>query len=283
MTFREASDRYLKGVLVKDSIHTYRKISGYLKRACELIGDYDCKDIDKNTLHDVILYRRKMNPNITNKTLNIYLLYIQVVLRDETDILIPYKKLREIKKIPKILDEKVIDKVFKYLDGINTNESKRNKLMFNLLLDTGLRISELLNITLDDVDFMNNILVARNTKTREYRQVLFTESTKDDLLEFAALNRIEDYIFINLKTRKQLHPDSVQTICQRIREKAKINQSITPHKWRHTFASRFIDKDGNQFVLMKLLGHKKITTTQIYVQVSMKKVREEYMRIIENR
>ena len=61
-----------------------------------------------------------------------------------------------------------------------------------------------------------------------------------------------------------------------------INQSITPHKWRHTFVSRFIENDGNQFVLMKLLGHKKITTTQIYVQVSMKKVKKEYMRIFEN-
>ena len=95
-------------------------------------------------------------------------------------------------------------------------------------------------------------------------------------------NKIDQYIFINLTTRELLHDDSIQTICQRIQENAKINQSITPHKWRHTFASRFIENDGNQFVLMKLLGHKKITTTQIYVQVSMKKVKKEYMRIFEN-
>ena len=283
MKFKDASESYLKQVKVRDSHNTYIKLEGYFRRICKYLGDQECSTINKNTFLDFILYRREINPNVSNKTLNIYILYIQVVLREETGRVVPFRKLREVKKIPQILPDSIIKKVYRYLDKINTQESKRNKLMFMMLLDTGLRISELLNVTLDDVDFSNNIVKARHTKTKEHRQVLITDSTKDFLLEFAAVNSITDYIFINLSTREMLHDDSIQTICQRIQLKANIKQSITPHKWRHTFASKFIDNDGNQFVLMKLLGHKKITTTQIYVQVSMKKVKEEYLRIFENR
>jgi len=151
-----------------------------------------------------------------------------------------------------------------------------------MLLDTGLRISELLSVTIDSADFLNKIIHVTKTKSKEHRQVLITSRTCDELLDFISINKVREYIFINLKSREVLHDDSIQSICQRLQEKIGIKQSITPHKWRHTFASRFIDNDGNQFVLMKLLGHKKITTTQIYVQVSMKKVKEEYLRIFKN-
>lgn len=282
MKFEEAANNYLKQVKVKDSKNTYIKLKGYFKRICDFMGEMECADINKNTLLDLILHRRKIYPEISNKTLNIYVLYVQVILREELDIIIPFKKLKEETKIPQILSESVINKVYKYLDKVGTQETRRNKIMFMMLLDTGLRIGELLNVTIHDIDFSNNIVKATHTKTKAHRQVLITDNTKELLLEYAAVNRIDNHIFINLSTREMIHDDSIQTICQRIQEKAKIKQSITPHKWRHTFASRFIDNDGNQFVLMKLLGHRKITTTQIYVQVSMKKVKEEYLRIFKN-
>jgi|LGVE01.1.fsa_nt_gb site-specific recombinase XerD len=282
MKFKEATKSYLKQVEVRESPNTFKKLKGYLRRTNQFMGDYDCSKIDRNILLDFIIHRRNINPEVSNTTLNIYILYIQVVLREEVDMIVPFKKLREEKKIPQILSDVVIKKVYDFLDSTGTQESVRNKLMFMMLLDTGLRISELLNISIDDINFISNIVRASKTKNKEHRQVLITDSTKNMLLEFIGTNKIKSYIFINLTTRRILHSDSIQTICKRIQKKAKINQSITPHKWRHTFASRFIDNDGNQFVLMKLLGHKKITTTQIYVQVSMKKVKEEYFRIFGN-
>jgi site-specific recombinase XerD len=151
-----------------------------------------------------------------------------------------------------------------------------------MLLDTGLRISELLSIKVKNIDFHENMILVTKTKTREHRYVMMTERTKMLLSQFILSCSIDKYIFINLETRRLLHPDSIQTICKRIKEKLKLDQSITPHKWRHTFATRFIENDGNLFVLQKLLGHHDVSTTQIYTHISMKKVILEYNKIVQN-
>lgn len=283
MKFNQACELHLKSCKVINSVLTYKKIKGYLDRSCELIGDYECSSIDKNTLLDVILYRKNINPKITNKTLNMYIMYIKMVIKEITDRDIYIKKLKEDKKLPQILDDLTILKVYNYLDTLNNESSRRNKLMFMMLLDTGLRISELLSIQVDNIDFSQRIIYISKTKSKEHRKVLFTNSTKEYLLDFIKRNKIHKYVFINFKTRTAITPDSIQTIVQRIRKLGNIKKSITPHKWRHTFASNFNDKNGNMFVLQKLLGHKKISTTQIYVTVSMKKVIEEYIRVVENK
>ncbi len=181
-----------------------------------------------------------------------------------------------------VVSELTMRKVFNYLDLKSFDEARRNKLMFMMLLDTGARISELLNIQVKDIDFHENMILLTRTKISEQRYVMMTEDTKNTLANFILSCDIESYIFINLETRQQLHPDSIQTICSRLKDKLKLDQSITPHKWRHTFATRFIENDGNMFVLSKLLGHHNISTTQIYTHVSMKKVKEEYNKIVRN-
>ncbi|KFZ27419.1 MAG: Tyrosine recombinase XerD [Candidatus Izimaplasma bacterium HR2] len=282
MKFIEACEIHLKSCKVIYTDFTYIKVKGYLNRSCELIGNYKCSKINKDTLLDLILHRKKINPNITNKTLNMYIMYVRLVIREETGREIPFKKFREEKKLPQILDDKTILQVYNFLDSVKSEESKRNKLMFMLLLDTGLRISELLSIQIDNIDFSSRMIYVTKTKSKEHRNVLFTYKTQEVLSSFIERNNITNYIFINLKTRKLLRLDSIQTICQKIMRLGNIKKSITPHKWRHTFASNFNDKNGNIFVLQKLLGHKKISTTQIYVTVSMKKVIEEYSRVVEN-
>ncbi len=282
MKFSDACNNYLKEIQVTTSPANNRKVVGYLKRACEFMGDLDCDVINRTTLLDLIIYRKEINPRISNNTLNRYIMYVQSVMKYELDIEIKFRKLREEKKIRQVLSELTIRKVFKYLDSLTIDEAKRNKLMFLMLLDTGLRISELLSIKVKNIDFHENMILVTKTKTREHRYVMMTERTKMLLSQFILSCSIDKYIFINLETRRLLHPDSIQTICKRIKEKLKLDQSITPHKWRHTFATRFIENDGNLFVLQKLLGHHDVSTTQIYTHISMKKVILEYNKIVQN-
>lgn len=215
MKFSRACYIYLKQCKVMNVDLTYKKIKGYLKRSCELIGDLKCSSINKNTLLDVILYRKDINPNISNKTLNMYIMYIKMVIKETTDREITMKKLKEEKKLPQLLDELTILQVYKYLDTVKSKEAKRNKLMFMLLLDTGLRISELLSIQINNIDFTTRMIYVSKTKSKEHRIVMFTSKTMVYLLEFIKLHSINNYIFINLKTRTKMKPDSVQTICDR--------------------------------------------------------------------
>lgn len=281
MKFIEACEIYLKSCKILNSDNTYKKAKGLLNRSCERIGNYKCSKIDKNTLLDLILYRKKINPRVSNKTLNMYIMYVKIVLKEEAGRDVYYRKLKEEKKLPQVLDNKTICQVYKFLDSVKSEESKRNKLMFMLLLDTGLRISELLSIQVKNIDFFSRIIYVSKTKSKEHRNVLFTLETHEVLINFIKRNNIDNFIFINLKTRNRLNHDSIQTICQKIMKRGNIKKSITPHKWRHTFATNFNDKNGNVFVLQKLLGHRKVSTTQIYVTVSMKKIVEEYSRVVE--
>ena len=104
--------------------------------------------------------------------------------------------------------------------------------------------------------------------------MLFTIDTSAILRGFILSNRLSEKINVNLTTKEPLHPDTIQTICDRIQKGANIKKSISLHKWRHTFASRFVDKDGNIFVLQMLLGHTDITMTQKYVTLSIKKTKK---------
>lgn len=81
------------------------------------------------------------------------------------------------------------------------------------------------------------------------------QSTQSLLNKYILANKIKSKIFIYLDTRKPITVDSVQKICQRIAQRLKINISISPHKWRYTFATSFVDNNGNMEVLRMLLGH----------------------------
>lgn len=278
-TFKEACVEYLKRSSIRDSKRTFEKKEGYLKRITEYLGNVPCNQIDKSKLYDLILYRKEMNEDISNTTLNMYVIQVTSLLKEMFNIDLKFKKLRETKKLPGILDEVTIQKVYKYLDTENIVEHRRNKLMFMMLLDTGLRISELLSIKASDINYKNKSITVKETKSKEYRRVLFTSETSEYLARYVLELNIREYLFINFETRKPLRADSVETICRRIQHIMGIKQSISPHKWRHTFASNFIEADGNVFVLKKLLGHHDISTTQIYVKVSMKKTIEEYNRV----
>ncbi len=282
MKFSEASASYLKQSEVRHTKATFKEAKGYIRRACEFLGDMECSDINRTILLDFIIHRKEINPDVSNATLNKYLVFVKSVLKDEADINVNFKKLRQERKLPQVLSDLTIRKVYKFCESRNSEEGLRNKLMFMMLLDTGLRISELLSIQVTDINFNDRMIYVSKTKTRVHRYVLFTMKTMKELERFILKNSIDKHIFINLETRTVLHPDSIQTICRRIQEKAKLKQSITPHKWRHTFASNFNDNNGNVFVLQKILGHSSIKSTQIYVTVSMKKVIKEYSRVVEN-
>ena len=283
MKFRQAVESHLKVVEVTKAKSTFLGAKSYLKRAADYLGDMECSEITRNVILDFIIHRRKVFPEVTNTTINIYLKHIFATLREEANIIINLKRLREENRLPQILTEGTISKVYKYCDSLKSEEGKRNKLMFMMLYDTGMRISELLRMKVDEIDLQSKMIHVSQTKNSYQRYTLFTDDTLKVFQQFILKNKIEGSIFINLETRTVLHPDSIQTICQRIQERTGITQSITPHKWRHTFASNFTDNDGNTFVLMKLLGHRDIKSTQRYVHISMKKVQKEYSKIVENR
>lgn len=280
MNFTEAAEKYLRYYEVTKAHGTFVFNRSKTNVLVEYFKERDCSTIDETSILELILYLREKNPYIENATVNKYVGVVKRIIRYAIDVELKFDKLPEVKKLVQTIPDKVINKIFKHLKNDMHPESARNLLMFMMLLDTGLRISELLNLKISNFNFETNTIHVTETKTKVHRYVFFREETSQLLTKFILKYQLKSIIFIKLQTRKKLSVDNVQKLCQRLHKSLKLKVSITPHKWRHTFATKFIENNGNMEVLRILMGHTTLTTTQRYLHVGSDKLRSEYMRVV---
>jgi site-specific recombinase XerD len=88
-----------------------------------------------------------------------------------------------------------------------------------------------------------------------------------------------NHLFVSYKSQKRLTVDNLQSICFRIEKKLNLPYNIRPHKLRHTFATKFVSRNGNMEVLRILMGHTNLLTTQKYFHINSQKLRQEYERV----
>ncbi|MCT2094927.1 tyrosine-type recombinase/integrase [Staphylococcus epidermidis] len=139
----------------------------------------------------------------------------------------------------------------------------------HVFLDTFGRIDEVLNITIDDIDFEKKTIFFPVTKNNESRYVTISNKTKNLIVELIeeTSNMNESYLFISVnggRFTNQAFRNQLKKYCSQF----KIKTNITPHSLRHTASMLFLENGGNIRVLQKILGHRKLSTTEIYAHVS---------------
>jgi len=151
----------------------------------------------------------------------------------------------------------------RYLTGL------RNKAIITLMLNTGLRVSEITNLQTKSIDLKNRSLKVVNGKGHKDRVIKIPEQTAE-LLKQWNKKRAEGpgHYFFNTKDGHQLKVRYLQAMIKRYADRAKINKNIYPHSLRHTFATNFYRQTKDIETLRKLLGHSDISTTQIYVTLA---------------
>lgn len=281
MTFKEAINKYMKYVKVTKSKGTYDFHIGNAKRLTAFFGEMNCEDIKRDQILDLILYLRDKNNKISNATINKYIGLLLRTLRNECNIDIKFDKLKEQKKMISIVSHESIQKIFQHYEKMLYPEHLRNLVFFRILLDTGLRLSEILSLKVSNINFNDQSILAKVTKTKEDRLVFYTKPTEVFLNRYIINEKITGHLFIDLNTREILKIDRIQKICQNLRKTLHIRESVTPHKWRHTFATQFTNQNGNMEVLRILMGHSNILTTQRYLHINTQKLRNEYFRVFE--
>jgi integrase/recombinase XerC/integrase/recombinase XerD len=189
-------------------------------------------------------------------------------------------KFKSERKLPKTLSIQDVTKVLKILNNeINNITSKfhrniciRNTAIIELLFCTGIRIGELTNIKIKDIDIEANTLLVRG-KGRKQR-ILFISSQQvlhKVKLWFSArcnLNPKCEYLFVN-KYGNKLSIYAIENIFYKYRDLADINENATPHFLRHTFATCLLENGADIREVQELLGHSSISTTEIYTEVSI--------------
>jgi len=189
------------------------------------------------------------------------------------------------KTLPKHLYNQELDNLFDSID-VKDEIGKRNYALLELLYGTGIRVSELCSIRLQDVDFFNNSIIVMGKGSKE-RYVPFHSNVKSALTDYIEFSRYEilkkskdkhtDILFLNFKGGP-LTTRGVRVILNSINERAANNLKISPHMLRHSFATHLLDNGADLRSVQELLGHVNLSTTQIYTHVSKERLKKEYTK-----
>lgn len=192
--------------------------------------------------------------------------YLEKVKLIKTNPMKNIKQLRDRVKMIDTLDDEEIVIILRYIKNQQTFVGYRDYAMFLLMLDTGIRLSELVGIRVKDLQ--NSRLLIQRTKNLEERFVYPSEKTLSAITVYLKLRGElhHDWLFIN-NSNEPLKTRGVQTRFYTYREDLKIEKRFSPHILRHTYAKRSIIAGMDAFSLAKLLGHSDLSVTKRYVSL----------------
>ena len=154
-------------------------------------------------------------------------------------------------------------------------ERLRDIAVLELLFATGIRVSELSNLTISDFDSDFSLIIVNGKGSKERIIPITNFAVKNALTEYFKMfeTDINNYFFIN-RLKSRLSSQSVRLMVKRYGKDAKIQKNITPHIFRHSFATLLLEQDVDIRYIQNILGHSSINTTQIYTHVNNKKKNE---------
>ena len=190
------------------------------------------------------------------------------------------------KSLPKFLTVEEVEQILNNIK-IDTPAGFRNKVILELLWATGMRISELSNLNFGDLNLEENEIRVFGKGAKE-RIVLVSQRAKNFLVQYINTARKliapnyntgiineESPLFIN-STGFRLQNKTIRKAINEVVEKIELPKKVTPHVFRHSFATRLIENGADLRVVQELLGHAGISNTQIYTHISMKHLQDVY-------
>lgn len=191
------------------------------------------------------------------------------------------------RRIPEFLFDDEIDELLKSID-LSSDEGIRNRAMFELMYACGMRVSEVVNLEVNNIDF-NEDIVFITGKGDKQRIVPFYPELKPYLINYLenvrskwVLNRDNKYVFVNQRGNK-ITSRGVQYILNKVVDGSGLNMKIHPHMFRHSFATHLLDNGADLRIVQELLGHSSLSTTQIYVHVTQEKLKRVYDNAFSNK
>jgi len=241
----------------------------------------------KDLVNNYFVYLRKKNLEINSISRNLVavkmlyrFLLIEGFIKEDITGLIEFPRMS--KKLPHILSLREINLL---LDKANfkSNLGLRDQAILELLYATGLRVSELIYLKIDDINMENRMLKCLGKGSKEriipfgskaYQSLrLYLDKVRQKLVK----NPNEDILFLNSRGER-LSRQGIFYLVKKYVRKTGIEKKITPHTLRHTLATHLLENGADLRSVQEMLGHSDISTTQIYTHVSRKWVSEEYYR-----
>ena len=199
-----------------------------------------------------------------------FLIYRNILDNDPTELLeSPKIGLR----LPEVLSVKEIDDIIAAID-LSKPEGQRNKAIVEVLYGSGLRVSELINLQLSKLYTNEGYMLVEGKGSKQRLVPMSPQALKQlelwkidrNLLDIKKGN--EDFVFLNRRGTK-LSRDMIFKIVKDLAELAGIRKNVSPHTFRHSFATHLLENGANLRAIQQLLGHESITTTELYTHIDV--------------
>ncbi|HHU19340.1 MAG TPA: tyrosine recombinase XerC [Bacilli bacterium] len=246
-------------------------------------------DIDDRVVRFFLtyLYQRKLSRKSVARKISSLRTFYKYLEREKITTSNPFLTVslpKTEQTLPHFLYEEEIKELFSISD-LTTPLGQRNQALLEIMYATGIRVSELVNLTIDAIDFsLATILVLG--KGRKERYVPFGSYARDALRLYISEGREvllkknsagTDYLFLN-SNGKQLTTRGVSYILNKIVDEAATTIHIHPHALRHTFATHMLNAGADLRSVQELLGHDHLSSTQVYTHVSKDRLKDVYMK-----
>ncbi|HRU40739.1 MAG TPA: site-specific tyrosine recombinase XerD [Candidatus Diapherotrites archaeon] len=186
------------------------------------------------------------------------------------------------KKLPSVLTKKEVELLLEQPVPVDA-KGARDKAMLELLYATGIRVSELISLNIDDVDLNSGLIICRNGEIKSRSiplgnvAVKYIKTYLNDFRKKLCTNENHKLLFVNFHGQKMTR-QGFWKIIKYYTAKANIKKSITPHTLRHSFAVHLIENGADLQAIQEMLGHSDISTTQVYSKINKSRIKEVYSK-----
>jgi len=231
-------------------------IEDYLKA-----GGHNFGFVDMDFIRGFLL--NKQEAGLSSNTINVYLhsikFFYSEIIKSRHKIDLKFAKTAS--RLPIVLSRAEIEKIIAHINNI------KHKLMVSLGYGAGLRVSEVVNLKIKDVNLDELTIHLKGTKGNKDRITIFPEKLKSKIAELSNLKKGKDYLFESERGGK-LTERTAQIVFERGLKAAGIKKEATFHSLRHSFATHLLENGVDVRYVQELLGHANIRTTQVYTKVT---------------
>jgi integrase/recombinase XerD len=263
------SQRYLEKLKVQRySASTIQVYTVFFKRFMYFFGEAALPELPTTQIYHYLL--QNIVPNYSKSTQNQHInaikFYYENVLGQSRMV---YQIDRPIKdhRLPVILDREEVEKL------LNSITNLKHRSLISLLYAAGLRIGEVLELRLSDINSKRMLIEVKNAKGNKDRMVPLSPSLLDLLRKYYKAYQPKHYLYEGIKG-KTYSPSSVRNVIKTACKQASINKKVTAHTFRHSYATHILEMGVDLRYIQALLGHNSIKTTQIYTHVSSREIRK---------
>ena len=249
-----------------------KTIQAYLYYNKELLrfASKDVREIEKQDIRDYVdcLFNLGKASSTVNLALNAFKFYYEGILRRK--FFVPKTGIRRPKsekKLPVVLSKDEVLRMIDCLDNI------KHKLMIKILFGSGLRVSEAVDLKINDIDFIRKIITIRHGKGAKDRITIVSDKTLTDIEKYLLEYQPLIYLFESHEAGEKLAVRSLQKVVADAMVLAGANPEASAHSLRHSFATHLLESGTDIRYIQELLGHARLATTQIYTKVADNMIR----------